>query len=48
MKGGGSRKVKGVADQIGPYSLAIYDISDNEDEIKGLMEKLLGPKTDQK
>ncbi len=33
VKGGGSRKVKGVADQIGPYSLAIYDISENEDEI---------------
>lgn len=33
VKGGGSRKVKGVSDQIGPYSLAIYDIADNKDEI---------------
>ena len=33
VKGGGSRKVKGVNDQIGAYSLEIYDISDNEDEI---------------
>ncbi len=33
VKGGGSRKVKGVNDQIGKYSLEIFDISDNEDEI---------------
>lgn len=33
VKGGGSRKVKGVSDQIGAYSLEIVDISDNEDEL---------------